>query len=76
MVSWHISVFLEGGEGISPLFVDRLGCSLRFYLLEFDKEVITDGYKSHSHVFREECDIAVVCGLIWTFFTVLSLGIL
>ncbi len=45
---------------MSPLFVNRFGCSLQFCHLEFDKEAITDGLKSHSDVFREEGDISVI----------------
>ena len=74
MVSNHIPMFL-GKRVIFPLFVDRFGRSLRFCHLEFDKEAITDGFKSHSDVFREEGDISVIGGSIWTFSTVLSLGI-
>ena len=35
---------------ISPLFVDRLGRSLRIYHLEFNKEATSDGFMAHFHV--------------------------
>ena len=37
-------------SAISPMFMDRLGRSLRFCYLEFDKKVISDGFMGHSRV--------------------------
>ncbi len=39
---------------LSPLFVNRFGCSLQFCHLEYDEEAISDGYMAHSRVFRGE----------------------
>ena len=38
-------------SAIPPLFVNRFERSLRFCYLEFDKEVIVDGFMAHSRVF-------------------------
>ncbi len=38
---------------ISPLFVDRFGRSLKFWLKEFNKEAISDGCKGAHAWFPE-----------------------
>ncbi len=38
-------------SAICQCFVDRIGRSLRFCQIEFDKEVISDNFMAHSRVF-------------------------
>ncbi len=46
-LTWRLSL-----SAISPLFLGRLGHFLRFCHLEYNDEVLSDGFMEHSRVFR------------------------
>ncbi len=60
--------YLTGRLAISAiyqLFGDRTGRFLRYCHLKFDKEVISDGFKAHSRVFRGG-GLILVAELLWS----------